>query len=319
VGNYIVGRVLIAIPTLFGITVLIFIVMRVLPGDPIALIQTENAGQHVLTPEEADLARHSLGLDRPYYVQYLSWMGDVFTGKLGESFWRGEPIRNLILRRAPISGEIAIVAILISWLIGVPAGVFSARRRNSTGDWIARTVMTIFIAVPSFWSGLVIVLVGILMFTWRPPIQIIYPWDDLWGNVQIVIGPAFVLGLGVAAVTGRITRATVLEVMQEDYVRTARAKGATANRVVWRHAFRNAVLPIVTLSGLTFGGLLGGSVAVERAFGVPGLGQALIQALSERDWMVVQNLVLLYGVIFTVMNLLVDVAYGWLDPRIRYQ
>jgi ABC-type dipeptide/oligopeptide/nickel transport system permease component len=137
--------------------------------------------------------------------------------------------------------------------------------------------------------------------------------------VQIVIGPAFVLGLGVAAVTGRITRATVLEVMQEDYVRTARAKGATANRVVWRHAFRNAVLPIVTLSGLTFGGLLGGSVAVERAFGVPGLGQALIQALSERDWMVVQNLVLLYGVIFTVMNLLVDVAYGWLDPRIRYQ
>lgn len=315
--EYVVNRVLIAIPTLFGITVLIFIVMRVLPGDPIALIQTESVGSRVLTPEEAAAARRSLGLDRPYYVQYLSWMGDVFSGKLGESFWRGEPIRNLILRRAPISGEIALMAIVISWVIGIPVGVLSALKRNSLPDWVARILMTIFIAVPSFWTGLAIVLVGILVFTWRPPIEIIYPWTDFWGNVQITIGPAFVLGLGLAAVTGRITRATILEVMQEDYVRTARAKGVRERIVVWRHAFGNALLPIVTLSGLALGGLLGGAVSVERAFGVPGLGTALIQALAERDWMVVQNLVLVYGVTFTVLNLLVDLTYGWLDPRIR--
>lgn len=315
--EYVVNRVLIAIPTLFGITVLIFVVMRVLPGDPIALIQTESVGSHVLTPEEAAAARHSLGLDRPYYVQYLSWMGDVFSGKLGESFWRGEPIRNLILRRAPITGEIALLAIVISWVIGIPVGVLSALKRNTLPDWVARILMTVFIAVPSFWTGLAVILVGILVFTWRPPIEIIYPWTDFWGNVQITIGPAFVLGLGLAAVTGRITRATVLEVMQEDYVRTARAKGVRERIVVWRHAFGNALLPIVTLSGLALGGLLGGAVSVERAFGVPGLGSALIQALAERDWMVVQNLVLLYGVTFTVLNLLVDLTYGWLDPRIR--
>ncbi len=316
--QYVLRRILIAIPTLFGVTLVIFIAMRVLPGDPIALIQTESTGTHLLTPEEAAAARHSLGLDRPYYVQYLNWLGDVATGKLGESFWRGEPIRDLIARRAPITAEIALLAVILSWLIGVPVGLFSAIRRNSLGDWVARVGMTVFIAVPSFWTGLAIILVGILVFHWRPPLEIIYPWTDLGKNLQMTLGPAFVLGLGLAAVTGRITRATVLEVLQEDFVRTARAKGVRERLVVVRHALRNAILPIVTLSGVALGGLLGGSVSVERAFGVPGLGLALIQALTERDWMVVQNLVLLYGVTFVAINLIVDVAYALLDPRIRY-
>ena len=316
--QYALRRLLLAIPTLFGVTLLIFVVMRVLPGDPVALIQTENSGQHVLSADEAAAARHSLGLDRPYYVQYLSWMGDVFSGKLGESFWRGEPIRDLILRRGPITAEIALLAVLASWIVGVPVGVFSAVRRNSLADWLARIGMTVFIAVPSFWTGLAIVLVGILVFNWRPPLEIVYPWTDLSRNLQMTLGPAFVLGLGLAAVTGRITRATVLEVLAEDYVRTARAKGLREQLVVARHALRNALLPIITLSGVALGGLLGGSVAVERAFGVPGLGMELVQALSERDWMVVQNLVLLYGITFVLLNLLIDVAYGVLDPRIRY-
>ena len=174
-------------------------------------------------------------------------------------------------------------------------------------------------AVPSFWVGLVIVLVGVLAFTWRPPLTIIYFWDDPWRNLQITLGPAIAMGAGLGAVMARITRSSVLEALEEDYVRTARAKGLAEPPIVWRHVLKNALLPIITLSGLTLGGLLGGSVAVERAFGVPGLGTALVQALTERDWMMIQNLVLLYGVIFTVINLVVDLSYGLFDPRIRYQ
>ena len=164
-----------------------------------------------------------------------------------------------------------------------------------------------------------IVLVGVLVFTWRPPLTIIYFWDDPWRNLQITLGPAIAMGAGLGAVMARITRSSVLEALEEDYVRTARAKGLAEHPIVWRHVLKNALLPIITLSGLTLGGLLGGSVAVERAFGVPGLGTALVQALTERDWMMIQNLVLLYGVIFTVINLVVDLSYGLFDPRIRYQ
>jgi peptide/nickel transport system permease protein len=163
------------------------------------------------------------------------------------------------------------------------------------------------------------VLAGVLWFTWRPPLSIIYFWDDPSKNLQITVGPALALGLGLAAVTARMTRSSVLEVLHDDFVRTARAKGLREQMVVWRHVFRNAMLPVITLSGLALGGLLGGSVAVERAFSVPGLGQALVQALGERDWTMIQNLVLLYGLIFTFINLLVDLSYAALDPRIRYQ
>jgi peptide/nickel transport system permease protein len=316
--KYAAQRVLLAVPTLVGITVLIFLAMRVLPGDPLALIAVEGQGTHRLTDEELARARSDLGLDRPYHVQYLSWMGDVLRGDLGRSFWRGEPIRDLILRRAPVSAQIALMAVGLSWVVGLPVGVLSATNRNSRLDYVVRSVVTLFMAVPSFWVGLVIVLVGVLAFTWRPPLEIVYLWDDPGRNLQITLGPAFALGIGLGAVTARMVRSAVLEALHNDYARTARAKGLRERVVVWKHVLRNAMLPIVTLSGLAFGGLLGGSVAVERAFGVPGLGQALVQALNERDWTMIQNLVLLYGVIFTLVNLLVDLSYAWLDPRIRY-
>jgi peptide/nickel transport system permease protein len=319
VQRYLLNRLIYSIPTIIGITILIFIAMRVIPGDPLAMVGSEGQGTRVLTAEELQAARRSLGLDKPYVVQYLAWMWDVVRLNMGTSFWRGEPIADIILRRGPITAQIALMAMAVSWLIGVPIGLLCAIKRNTPADYAVRGLVTVFMAIPSFWIGLVVVLVGVLWFTWRPPITIIYFWDDPSRNLQITIGPALALGLGLAAVTARMTRSSVLEVLHDDFVRTARAKGLREQAVVWKHVFRNALLPVITLSGLALGGLLGGSVAVERAFSVPGLGQALVLALGERDWTMIQNLVLLYGLIFTLINLLVDLSYAALDPRIRYQ
>jgi peptide/nickel transport system permease protein len=211
------------------------------------------------------------------------------------------------------------MAIVLSWLIGLPVGVLGAVWRNSRTDYVFRVIVTLFLAIPSFWVALMIVLSLVLTFTWRPPLTIAYLWDDPIRNLQMTAGPALALGLALAAVMARITRSSVLEVLGEDFVRTARAKGLREAVVVRRHALLNAMLPIMTVSGTALGALLGGSVAVERAFGVPGLGLALVFAVAERDWMLIQNLVLLYGVIFIVINLVVDISYGWFDPRIRYQ
>ena len=317
--KYLGQRLLIAIPTLVGVTLLIFIAMRVLPGDPLSAISGEGGGTYVLSKEQLQAARVSLGLDRPYVVQYLDWLRDILRGDLGKSFWRGEPIRELIFRRAPITGQIALMAIILSWVIGLPVGLVGALWRNSLTDYASRFVVTFFMAIPSFWVGLMVVLSLVLAFTWRPPLTIVYLWDDPIRNLQMTTGPALVLGVALAAMMARITRSSVLEVLGEDYVRTARAKGLHERIVVWRHALVNAMLPILTVSGTALGALLGGSVAVERAFGVPGLGLALVFAVAERDWMLIQNLVLLYGTIFVLINLVIDVSYGWFDPRIRYQ
>jgi peptide/nickel transport system permease protein len=318
VTKYFVRRLLTAIPTLFGITVLIFIAMRVLPGDPLARVGGEGQGQYQLTDEELTAARASLGLDKPLPEQYLSWMADVARGDLGHSFWNAEPIRDAVVRRGAISLEIAILAVALSWLIGVPAGIFSATRRNGISDYVTRLLMTLFLAIPSFWIGLTTVLVLVLAFTYRPPLVITELWQNPLTNLQMVIGPAVALGLGLAAGLARMTRSTVLEALFDDYVRTARSKGLREQVVVGRHVLRNALLPVVTTSGAAIGALLGGAVATETAFGVPGLGTYLVQALNSRDWMVIQNLVLIYGAIAVVVNLLVDFSYAWIDPRIRY-
>jgi peptide/nickel transport system permease protein len=298
--KYLGQRLLIAIPTLFGVTLLIFIAMRVLPGDPLSAISGEGGGTYVLSKEQLQAARASLGLDRPYVVQYLDWLRDILRGDLGKSFWRGEPIRELIFRRAPITGQIALMAIILSWVIGLPVGLVGALWRNSWTDYAFRLVVTLFMAIPSFWVGLMIVLSLVLVYTWRPPLTIVYLWEDPVRNLQLTAGPALALGVALGAMMARITRSSVLEVLGEDYVRTARAKGLRERIVVWRHALVNAMLPILTVTGTA-------------------LGLALVFAVAERDWMLIQNLVLLYGVIFVLINLVVDVSYGWFDPRIRYQ
>ena len=316
--RYIARRLMLSVPTIFGVTVLIFLAMRVIPGDPLDMIQSEGSARKVLSAEELQQARASLGLDKPYHIQYLTWIGDILRGDLGQSFWRGDKVRDIIARRAPITAEIALMAIVISWLIGVPVGILGAIRPNSWLDVTTRLGVILFLAIPSFWLGLLLIASAVLWLNWRPSLTIVYFTDDPIKNLQMVVGPAAVMGIGLAAVVARVARSSTLEVLHEDYVRTARAKGVPEKAVLMLHVFRNALLPIITVSGLALGGLLGGSVAVERAFGVPGLGQALVMALNERDWMVIQNLVLLYGLIFTILNLLVDISYGWVDPRIRY-
>jgi peptide/nickel transport system permease protein len=316
--TYLLRRILASVPTLFGVTVLIFIAMRVIPGDPISLITSEGGMNYALSDEEIETVRRSLGLDRPYHEQYASWIGDVLKGELGRSFWRQEPIRDQILRRGPITAQIAIMAIALSWVIGLPVGILSAIKRNKWPDYVTRVFVIFFVAVPAFWVALLIVLAGVLIFNWRASLTIIYFWEDPRRNLEITLGPAIVLGFGVAALTARMARSATLEVLHEDYVRTARAKGLRERLVIVRHVLRNALLPVVTISGLALGGLLGGSVAVERAFGVPGLGALLVMGFAERDWMMIQNLVLLYGIVFTLINLTIDLVYGLLDPRIAY-
>ena len=317
--RYLYRRLALAVPTVLGVTVLIFVAMRILPGDPLETIFGEQTGVYVLSEKELQAARRSLGLERPLLMQYLTWIGDVARGDMGSSFWTNEPIRDTILRRGPVTMQIGLLAVLISWIVGLPVGILAAASRNSVWDYVARFFITLFMAIPSFWLGLTFVLITVLFFTWKPPILVVNIWDDPFKNFQIVIGPALALGVGLGAFIARMSRTQLLEVFREDYVRTARAKGLGEQVVMWRHVVRNALLPVVTVSGLQFAFLLGGSVAVERAFSVPGLGTALVQGIDERDWMIIQNLVLLYAGIFVLVNLVIDLAYGWIDPRIRYQ
>ncbi len=317
--KYIINRLLIAIPTIIGVTILIFLAMRVIPGDPLQLIISETEGVYVLSTEELQARRASLGLDKPYPIQYLDWMRQVLNGDMGSSFWNKEPISGMILRRGPISAQIAIMAVVLSWLVGVPIGMLSAMWRNSLLDHLSRVGITVFIAVPSFWLGLLTILFTVLVFTWRPPITIIQVWEDPIGNLSMTLLPSLALGLGLSAATARMARSAALEVLFEDYIRTAQAKGLTRNTRVWRHVFKNAMLPVVTTTGLALGGLLGGAVSVEKAFAVPGLGNLLVQGTTERDWMMIQNLVLLYGLIYVIINLVIDLSYAFLDPRIRYE
>jgi peptide/nickel transport system permease protein len=315
--KYLARRALFALATLAGVSVIIFVVLRVLPGDPlVAILGVEGIAK--MTPEDRVRIMHDLGLSDPLAVQYVHWLRDIASGQLGKSFFRGDTVADLILRRGPISAEIALLALVVSWLVGLPIGILSAIRPNSLLDNFARSLAILFIAIPGFWLGMLIVLALLFWFGYKAPIIIVQLWDSPWQNLQIVIGPAIVLGLAQGAYIARMARSCLLEVIHEDYVRTARAKGVLERRVVLSHALPNALLPVITISGVLLGFVLGGSVAVEQAFGVPGLGRALVIALIERDIIVVQNLVLLYAVIFVLVNLLVDLSYAWLDPRIRY-
>jgi peptide/nickel transport system permease protein len=292
--------------------------MRVLPGDPVSVVFGQESFTAMSAADQARF-RADLGLDQPLHVQYLEWMAAVARGDLGRSFWRNDTVADLLVRRGPITVQIAVMAIAFSWIVGIPIGILSATRRDTLQDHVARVLTTLFLAIPSFWLGVAGVLVGVIYFSWRPPLEVEYLWTNPSRNLQMTIGPAIALGAGAGAYVARITRSSILELLHADFVRTARSKGLVEKRVIWRHVFINAVLPVVTLSGLILAGLLGGSVAVETAFGVPGLGTALVRALADRDYMVVQNLVLVYAIIFTTVNLCVDLTYGWLDPRIRYE
>jgi peptide/nickel transport system permease protein len=317
VRKYLARRGIYAVVTLIGVSLTIFAILRILPGDPlVAILGVEGHAQ--MKPADRERIMADLGFSDPLPVQYVRWLRDIAAGHLGKSFFRGDTVSELIAHRGPISAEIGVLALIVSWLVGLPVGILSAFKPNSMPDGLARTLSVVFIAIPGFWLGMLVVLAALFWFGYKAPIIIAQLWQDPWQNFQIVIGPALVLGLAQGAYIARMSRSCLLEVISEDFVRTARAKGLKEGLVVMRHALPNALLPVITISGVLLGFVLGGSVAVEQAFGVPGLGRARRTPQIERDLNVVQKHVLLYAVIFVAVNVLVDISYAWLDPRIRY-
>ena len=304
--------------TVFGVSIIIFTLLRILPGDPLVAVFGME-GFTKLTEEDRAKYMEELGLSAPLPVQYVRWLGDIARGKLGKSFFRDESVADLIIRRGPLSAEIGILSVILSWILGLPVGIISAIRPNSALDNTARTLSIFLLAVPGFWLGMLIVLASLFWFDYKAPLIGVALWDDPWTNFQLVIGPAVVLALGQAAYIARMARSSLLEVVREDYIRTARAKGIIERLVVVRHALPNALLPVITLSGILMGFVLAGSIPVERAFGVPGLGRAMFTAVIERDIFVMQNLVFIYSLVFVVLNIVVDITYAWFDPRIHYQ
>jgi peptide/nickel transport system permease protein len=316
--KYILRRLGFGVLTVFGVSIIIFVLMRILPGDPLVAI----FGMEGFTKlSEADRAHYmaELGLSAPLPVQYVRWLGDIAQGRLGKSFFRDESVADLIIRRGPLSAEIGILSVILSWILGLPVGIISAIRPNSIMDNTARFFSILFLAVPGFWLGMLIVLASLFWFGYKAPLIGVSLWVDPWTNFQLIIGPAVVLAVGQAAYIARMARSSLMEIIREDYVRTARAKGLLERLVVVRHALPNALLPVITLSGILMGFVLAGSIPVERAFGVPGLGRAMFTAVIERDIFVMQNLVFIYSLVFVVINILVDITYAWFDPRIHYQ
>ena len=314
--HYIARRLMLAIPTIVGVTLLIFLLMKVLPGDPLhTFYDPTEVGR--LSPEQRADLEAKLGLDRPLIVQYGAWLGGILKGDLGSSFFLNESITEQIMRRGAISAEIGLISIVVSWLIGLPVGIISALRPNSRSDASASFMAVLFLAIPSFWLGMLIVIALLEGWGYHAPFTSSQVWQDPWRNLQIVGPPGVVLGTAQAALIARMTRSSLFEVFREDYVRTARSKGVGETLILVRHALPNALLPVLTLSGLSLGFILGGSVTVEKAFGTPGLGQKLFIALSQRDATTVQALAFVYAMIFVLVNILVDISYRWVDPRIR--
>jgi len=317
-GTYIIRRVLLMVPTLLVLSLIIFGLMRVLPGDVAMMILTGGGADAGVDEKSLIALREQMGLDRPMYVQYSVWLWDIVRGNFGESLYSHTGVMGEILQRLPITFQIALMAQMLSLLIGIPVGTLSAIRQNSWLDFTLRFWSIFFLAAPTFWLGLMVILGGTYWFNWIPPIGHHPIWEGPRENILQLMWPTMILASHGLATTARMTRSTMLEVMREDYIRTARAKGLGEQVVIIRHALKNALIPVITLSGLTFASLLGGAVILEYIFGIPGLGSYFITAIRQYDYPVAQGLTVVFATLFMSVNLLVDLLYGWLDPRISY-
>ncbi len=313
--TYVVKRLLIAGITLLGMSVLIFVLMRLAPGN-ITDIIFESAGY----VDEADRKRleAELGIDKPVPVQYVRWLGDFVRGELGKSYRYDLPAWEIIKPRLPVTLELAVLALIFSVVLGVPTGVISAVRRGRAVDYVLRVVSLAGLSMPSFWLGMVVILLLVRSLGWIPSMTYVSPFDDLGANLFQFVLPALAVGYRSSALIMRITRSAMLEVLREDYIRTAWAKGQRSGAVVWRHALKNASLPVITLIGIEFAFLIGGLIVTETVFNLPGVARYLVDAIQFRDYPIVQNLVMLIAVVVVLANLTVDLLYTWLDPRIKY-
>ena len=305
------------LPTLLGVAVLVFVGMRLLPGD-IVEVRLAAEGSWI-SQETIDKERARLGLDKPLWQQFVNWMWGLARLDLGESMWTGRAVSYEIGIRFQLSLQIAIMATLVGIILAIPLGTIAALRQDSWIDYGVRVFSIAGLATPSFWLGILMILMFLIVFHWAPPMVYTPIWRDPWANLSQLIWPALATGYRYSAVTTRMTRSSVLEVLREDYIRTARAKGVWETLILTRHALKNAMLPVITIIGLEFAFLMGGLVVTEQVFNLNGLGKLFVDAVRNYDYTMVQGLVLLVAFVFVTTNLVVDLLYAWLDPRIRYQ
>jgi peptide/nickel transport system permease protein len=315
---YIVRRLLALIPTLFFASVIVFVTVRLIPGDVIDLMLSQNdisAGKL-----SRDQLISALGLDKPMWEQYGRWIGAILLhGDFGNSLWQSTPVGEQLAARLPVTFELGLLALIVALMIALPIGVYSAIRQDTAGDYAARSLSFLMLAVPAFWTGTMVMVLPSIWWGWSPEIRYVPFTDDPLQNLKQMMIPAVILGTALSAITMRLTRTQMLEVLRQDYIRTAWAKGLNARTVIVRHALRNALIPVVTLVGLQAPLLIGGAVIVEQIFVIPGMGLLLLDAVNQRDYPIITGVFLIVGVAVMFINLVVDLSYGLLDPKVRYR
>lgn len=315
--TYILHRLLLMIPTLLGVAVLVFLLLRVAPGD---IVELKYAGTGTYAPKEAlDRERAQIGLDKPLWEQFLRWIWGIARLDFGNSMWTGRPITREIAIRLELSLQLAIMATLVAVLLSIPLGIIAAVKQDTWVDYVIRVFSIAGLATPSFWLGILMILFFLIVFRWLPPLTFTSFWVDPKANLAQLLWPALAVGYRYSAVATRMTRSSVLEVLREDYIRTARAKGLWERLILSRHALRNAILPVITVIGLEFAFLIGGLVVTEQVFNLNGIGVLFVESVTRRDYTMTQALVLLVSFVFIAVNFLVDLLYAWLDPRIHYR
>ena len=320
--QYIIRRSLLVIPTLLGISIIVFMMLHLVPGSVADIIISQavrsgNIGS--ATVMDVDEIKRALGLDVPVHVQYGRWIGDiVFRGSLGDSLIKNTPVTDLIIGKLAVTVELGLLAVLFSNIVSFPIGVYSAIRQDTVADYAGRTIAILFMAVPSFWIATIIMIYPSIWWRWSPSVDLVPFMENPLGNLKVFLIPSFLLGMAMAGDNMRMTRTMMLEVLRQDYIRTAYSKGLREGVVVLRHALKNALIPVVTLIGAELPVMIGGSIIIEQIFSLPGTGRFLIQALEQRDYTVVAGINLVIATVVVVVNLLVDLSYGYLDPRVRY-
>ena len=312
---YILKRVLLMIPTLLGVSLLVFSLVRLLPGDAVMAMLEEVS---YVTEEDIERMREQLGLNVPFVQQYVSWTGGLLIGDWGESLHTTLPVLPTLMDAFKVTAELVLLATIFALLIAIPLGIIAAIRQDTIIDYVARLFAIGGISLPNFWLAILFILGASLWFHYLPPIGYVEPWADPWANFQQFIFPSLILGYGLAASKARMLRNTMLEVLRQDYVRTAYAKGLRERVVIWRHVLKNSFIPVLTIWGVVFARMLGGTVIIEVIFALPGVGRTMYEAILERDYPIVQGGTILLASAMVFSNLIVDLLYGWFDPRIRY-
>lgn len=317
--SYIIRRLLLLIPTLFFVTVIIFLLVRFVPGTAVDIIEA-NLSRGGTTNIDREAIAHALGLDVPIHIQYKNWItGILFQGDLGTSIIQSRPVLEMIMERMPVTLELGIFSLLIMIIISLPLGIYSAIRQDTLADYIGRTIAILFMAIPIFWTATLVMIYPSIWWGWSPPVELITFSEDPLGNLSMFILPAAIVGMMIAGMGMRLTRTTMLDVMRQDYIRTAWAKGLDEKVVILRHAIKNSMIPVVTMIGGSIGVLLSGQVIIEQIFCIPGIGQLLLQALNQRDYPLISGITLILSLFVMFSNLIVDISYSWLDPRVRYK